>query len=81
MELIKWATEIRMRAVRRLGQLMQAQREAGLMARAGRPQNEIGSAVDPISDDEPTTLAEAGIDKHLADEARRAGVQRKNNCG
>jgi phage N-6-adenine-methyltransferase len=60
------AAEIRIRAERRIGELMAAQREAGLMD-VGRPKN--GSQEDPFS--KHPTLAEAGIDKHLADRARK----------
>jgi hypothetical protein len=57
----------------KLGQLMAAQKAAGLMAPAGRPK-EIGSMMDPIIEpvEKPITLAEAGIDKHLAHRAREA---------
>lgn len=48
---------------------MQAQRESVGLAPPGRPPNEIGSASDPIV--KPPTLEEAGIDKHLADRARK----------
>jgi hypothetical protein len=58
--------EIRFRGERRLGELMAAQRSAGYLPE-GRPKN--GSATDPFS--KPVTLAEAGIDKHLADRARK----------
>lgn len=61
--------EIRFRAERRLGELMVAQRETVGLATAGRPSSKIGSAADPIS--RAPTLAEAGIDKHLADRARK----------
>jgi N6-adenosine-specific RNA methylase IME4 len=59
------AAEIRLRAERRLGELIAAQRETyGLnKGRASR-----GSRTDPRNS---ATLAEAGIDKHLADRARR----------
>jgi hypothetical protein len=58
-----------MRAVRQIGLMMDAQREAGLMAKgAATPQR--GSAMDP-REDSPITLADAGIDKHLADKARK----------
>src|SRR5690348_1055042 len=62
------ASEIRFRAERRIGELMEAQRETVGLAPAGRPK-EIGSNADPII--RPPTLAEAGIDKHLADRARK----------
>lgn len=63
------AAEIRIRAERRIGELMAAQRDAGMMAKAGRPR-EIGLDENPISEKAPT-LAEAGIDKNLADRARK----------
>ncbi len=49
---------------RRVGELIGAQRESVGLAKAGRPK--IGSEQDPIS--KPATLADAGIDRHLADE-------------
>ena len=61
------AAEIRIRAERRVGELIAAQKASVGLARPGRPKN--GSDVDPIAT--PATLAEAGIDKHLADRARR----------
>ena len=68
------AAEIRMRAERQIGHLMKAQRESVGTAKPGpKPAGgaaEIGSEMDPISMS-PATLKEAGIDKHLADKARR----------
>lgn len=63
------AAEIRIRAERRIGELMAAQRDAGELATAGRPSDKIGSKTNPIS--AAPTLAEAGIDKSLADRARK----------
>jgi hypothetical protein len=60
------AAEIRIRAERRIGQLMQAQRESVGLATAGRMKN--GFLENPIS---KPTLAEAGIDKNIADRARK----------
>lgn len=57
--------EIRFRGERRLGELMAAQREAGLL-KAGNPN---GFSENPLG--KPVTLAEAGIDKNLADRARK----------
>jgi phage N-6-adenine-methyltransferase len=61
------ASEIRFRAERRIGELMAAQKQAGLMsngaANAGWKETRVQSA--------PPTLAEAGIDKNLADRARK----------
>ncbi|NGO56096.1 hypothetical protein [Allomesorhizobium camelthorni] len=64
------AAEVRIRATRRLGELMAAQREAGLTANGGdamkaRVENK------PEHYQPPITLAEAGIDKNLANEARK----------
>lgn len=58
---------IRFRAERRLGELMADQRESVGLAPAGRPK--IGLGENPIS--KPITLADAGIDKNLADRARK----------
>lgn len=62
------ASEIRFRAERRIGELMAAQRETVGLAPAGRPR-EIGLEENPII--RPITLSEAGIDKNLADRARK----------
>lgn len=61
-------------ATLRIGELMEGDRQSGLMAKAGRPK--IGSAKDPISEDVPT-LASQGVDKHLADAARKAAAKTK----
>jgi N6-adenosine-specific RNA methylase IME4 len=61
------AAEIRIRAERRVGELIAAQREAVGLADGGdamRARVRNGPEVKP-------TLAEAGIDKHLADRARK----------
>jgi hypothetical protein len=49
---------------RRVGELMAAQRETVGLASGGQPYQSTGSASDPV---ERPTLADAGIDKHLAD--------------
>jgi phage N-6-adenine-methyltransferase len=67
-ELSRQATEIRLRAEKRLGEMMAEQKATVGMAPAGRPK--IGSVADPII----PTLADAGIDKHLADRARKAAA-------
>jgi phage N-6-adenine-methyltransferase len=67
------ATEIRIRAERRVGELMAAQRDdIGLATGAaggGKKDGPRGSLVAPR--DTRPTLDEAGIDKHLADRARK----------
>lgn len=60
------AWEIRVRAERRVGELLNEGR--GDRAPEGRPKKN-GSAPDPFS--APPTLVEIGIDKHLADRARK----------
>lgn len=67
------ASEIRFRAERRIGELMQAQKESVGLAKGGQPYQSTGSKSDPVSDphETPATLAAAGIDKHLADRARK----------
>jgi hypothetical protein len=72
--LLAWATEIRMRAVRQIGLMMETHREDGAMAKGGgngsnQFQKATGSKPDPVA--QPITLADAGIDKHLADKARK----------
>lgn len=59
--------EIRARAERRIGELMEAQSGAGFLPE-GRPKKN-GSNSTRLS--KSITLAEMGIDKHLADRARR----------
>jgi hypothetical protein len=60
--------EIRIRGHRRLGELMELQRQAGAMNAGGRP-SETGLRTNPVS--AAPTLADAGIDKNLADRARK----------
>jgi hypothetical protein len=60
------AAEIRIRAERRIGELMAAQRDAGKLAEGHRYTG--GSETDPPAQ---PTLSDAGIDKHLADRARK----------
>ena len=59
------AAEIRLRAERRIGQMMQAQKDAGLL-NTGRPEKRGPS--NPVS---KPTLEDAGIDKNLAKRARK----------
>lgn len=67
------ASEIRFRAERRIGELIAGQRKAGLMAEGakGNPGGQ-GAAIVRVADGPAQiTLSEAGIDKHLADRARK----------
>jgi N6-adenosine-specific RNA methylase IME4 len=74
-ELIAAATELRKRAERAIGVLMAKDRDAGRMAKGGaakgvgRKGKQCGSPTDPHSG---PTLADQGVDKHLADRARKA---------
>jgi hypothetical protein len=61
---------LKLEAARKLGQLMQAQKEAVGLNQGGRPKT--GVLVTPVS--EKPTLAEAGIDKNLAKKARAAAA-------
>ena len=72
--LIAHATAIRKRAERRLGELMEDDRKAGKLAKgaaAAKKNGSRGSLKDPR--DAPT-LADQGVDKHLADRARKAAA-------
>jgi len=71
-------TEVRTRCERRLGEMIAAQRKAGLLAKGTRGQlrGDVpvgGSAPDPPTNAQAPaiTLAEMEIDKHLADTARK----------
>lgn len=65
------AAEIRIRAERRLGEMIAAQRDAGDLSKGaqgtGSNQHQVRVANGPAA----ISLAEAGIDKHLADRARK----------
>lgn len=65
------AAEIRMRAERRLGELMAAQRETIGLAKGARGRGSNQHQVRVEDGPTPPTLSEAGIDKHLADRARK----------
>ncbi|MGH9876003.1 MAG: MT-A70 family methyltransferase [Nitrososphaerales archaeon] len=74
------AAEIRMRAERRLGEIIRLQRETAGLSRGGEhthanDSQSTGSVADPVylPPHAPTSppLASAGIDKHLADRARK----------
>ena len=68
-ELIAHATGIRKRAERRLGELMEDDRKAGKLAKGTR-----GSPVKGARVASGPTLADQGVDKHLADRARKAAA-------
>jgi hypothetical protein len=65
------AAALKFEAERRLGQLMEAQKEAVGLNRGGRPKT--GFSENPVSD-QPGTLPEAGIDKNTAQRGRRAAA-------
>lgn len=68
------------RAERKLGECMDEERRAGKLAvgvrgKPGPSRGKRGSAGDPrFKDKDKPTLAERGIDKHLADHARKAAA-------
>ena len=74
--LIAHATAIKKRAERRLGELMEDDRKAGKLAKGarggGKKDGPRGSLNDPR--DKAPTLADQGVDKHLADRARKAAA-------
>lgn len=67
-ELSRWVTEIRLRAERRLGELMAEQPKAQGAREAGTNR---GTTRDRSK---PASLAEQGIDKNLANRARKAAA-------
>jgi N6-adenosine-specific RNA methylase IME4 len=74
-KLIANATALRKRAERRLGELMEENRKAGKLAKGTRGQGRPGlggSRKDPPKS--TPTLASQGVDKHLADRARKAAA-------
>lgn len=64
--MVEWVTEIKVRAERRLGEMLREQKATVGMAPAGRPK--IGSDEEPISS--VPTLAQVGIDKKLSSRAQ-----------
>jgi hypothetical protein len=69
-ELISDATEIRKRAERRIGELMEQDRVAGMLAKGARKIG-VGKRGSPA---DPRSLAGQGVDKHLADRSRKAAA-------
>lgn len=74
------AAEIRMRAERRLGELLKAQKESvGLNAgRAGSGRPKIGGSNEEPPKDSRPTLSAAGIDKKLSSRAQKAALISEN---
>jgi hypothetical protein len=70
------ATEIKKRAVRRLGEVMEENRKAGKLAKGGQPYQKqaksTGLTKNPV--EKPMSLESQGIDKNLADAARKAAA-------
>lgn len=60
--------EIRIRAERRVGQLMAMTKEAGMLSKGGRPKK-ADKGITPL--DAPITLEEVGIGKMMANRARK----------
>ena len=71
-ELIAHATAIRKRAERRLGELMEDDRKAGKLAKGGGDKKSDHRVAKKPGD--APSLADQGIDKHLADRARKAAA-------
>jgi hypothetical protein len=70
-ELEAEAAVLKLEAERKLGQLMAAQKETVGFSKGGRPKT--GIPENPVLS-KPPTLAEAGIDKNLAEKARKAAA-------
>lgn len=79
-EMWTWCMEIKVRAEYQIGVLMEAQKASSQgMNKGGRPKARTGSDADPVSEPpKPSTLAEAGIDKHLADKSRKRAAKGKD---
>ncbi len=60
--LMQMAAESKVRAERRLGEMLREQKAAGGMATGGQPYQSTGSTAEPVA----PTLAEVGIDKKLS---------------
>jgi hypothetical protein len=70
------AHEIRMRAERKVGELIKKQKQTIGLSEGGKPQQKnvgkTGLFDNPVTEKQKTTFAEAGIDKNLAHRAREA---------
>lgn len=69
-ELLGFATEMRKRAERRIGELMEEMRQAGLLAKGARERG-TKRGTTRVSE-KPASLADQGVEKGLADRARKA---------
>jgi hypothetical protein len=69
------AREIRKRAERKIGELIAAQKATVGLNKGGRPKT--GLLENPVSEPKPFTLAEIGIDKNLANAARKEAAKSK----
>lgn len=68
-ELMRFATEIKRRATRRIGELIEEDRKAGKLAKGARePGTKRGST---RVTQKPASLADQGVDKNLASQARK----------
>lgn len=74
------AAEIVARAERKLGIMLRAAKDDGLLSRGGRPSTsnvsepETGDDAEPVFDNTPFTLAEIGVDKKLSSRAQKAAA-------
>ena len=66
------ATEIRIRAERRLGELIKAQKETVGLATGGQPYLATGSASAPV--EKRPTLSDSGISKKLSSHAQKVAA-------
>lgn len=64
------AAKIRVRATKRLGEMIVEQKATVGLARGGRPATKTGAESVPVSS-QPITLEEAGIDKRLSSQAQK----------
>ena len=76
------AAEIVARAERKLGIMLRAAKDDGLMSQGGRPsaersnvsEPETGAEAEPVFDNTPFTLADIGVDKKLSSRAQKAAA-------
>lgn len=76
--LIADANEVIARAERKLGIMLRAAKDDGLLSQGGRPgetsnlsEPETGADAEPVFDNTPFTLADIGVDKKLSSRAQR----------